>query len=449
MNFLGFEIGRAKTASPVPASPAWDYHSGWWPVIRESFAGAWQRNIVDHDYAGTFFADFACKTLIARDIAKMGLKLVQQDGDGLWLEIENPAYSPVLRKPNHYQTRNQFWENWLLSKLCSGNTYVLKERDRRGVVSALYVLNPHRVRPLVTEEGDVYYRLGYDDNLAPVDGETVPAAEIIHDRFNCMFHPLVGLPPLIASGLAAMQGLNMQVHSQRLFANGAQPGGILTAPGVITQLTANRLKEQWEKNVGGKNFGRIIVLGDGLKYEKMSLTAVEGQLIEQLKWSGEVVCSTYHVPPYKIGIAPMPANNNVQALNLEYYSQCLQSLIEDAEACVDEGLALSSALGVEFDIDNLLRMDTVTQVTAEAEAVGAGIKAPNEARRRFNLTPKTGGDSPYLQQQNFSLEALAKRDAQDDPFAPAKATEPPQPEEEPSPPEIDPEKTIRLLRRVA
>ncbi|WP_416380911.1 hypothetical protein, partial [Klebsiella pneumoniae] len=34
----------------------------------------------------------------------------------------------------------------------------------------------------------------------------VPAREVIHDRFNCLFHPLIGLSPIYAAGLAAMQG---------------------------------------------------------------------------------------------------------------------------------------------------------------------------------------------------------------------------------------------------
>ena len=76
-------------------------------------------------------------------------------------------------------------------------------------------------------------------------------------------------------------------------------------------------------------------------------------------------------------------------------------------------------MGTEFDTDNLLRMDSVTQVTAIKDAVGAGVMSPNEGRGKLDLKPVNGGESPYLQQQNYSLEALAKRDAQDDPFAPA------------------------------
>lgn len=209
------------------------------------------------------------------------------------------------------------------------------------------------------------------------------------------------------------------------------PGGILTAPGHIEQETANRLSAAWEANYGGTNRGKVAILGDGLTFEPIMMTSTDAQLIEQLKWTAEIVCSTYHVPPYKIGIGPMPAYNNIQALNVEYYSQCLQSLIEAAELCLDEGLdmrngaGLAEGIGCEFDLDGLLRMDTVTQVSGIRDAIGAGFMSPNEGRKKFDLPPVEGGETPYLQQQNYSLGALAKRDAQADPFAPATPPEPP------------------------
>lgn len=374
----------------------------------------------------SFHADFACKTLIARDIGKLRIKLVQQ-ANGIWSETENPAFSPVLRKPNRFQTRNQFWEYWILSKLNRGNTYALKQRDERRIVVALYVLNPDAVKPLVAPDGSVYYELSADNLSGLADQVTVPASEIIHDRMNCLFHPLVGLPPIYASGLAATQGLNIQNNSARFFANNSSPGGVLTAPGTIDDVTAARFKKEWEEKFTGNNIGRVAVLGDGLKYEKMSLTAVEAQMIEQLKWSSEIVCSTYHVPPYKIGIGTFPPYTNVQSANIEYYSQALQSLIEDAEECLDVGLGIgyanNSSFGTEFDVDNLLRMDSVTQMEVLVKA--AGILKIDEMRAKLDRLPTEGGDAVYLQQQNFSLPALAKRDAQDDPFATSASATPP------------------------
>jgi HK97 family phage portal protein len=413
---------KEKALSSLPVGSG-----GWYPIIREPYAGAWQRNVtVNYDTAATFHADFACKTLIARDIAKLRVKLVEEDDNDIWSETTNPAFSPVLRRPNDYQTRNQFWECWLLSKLSRGNTYVLKERDNRQVVTALHVLDPTRVQPLIADDESVFYRLS-TDNLAGIDTDIiVPAREIIHDRMNCLFHPLVGTPPVFASGLASMLGLNAQNASALLFENSSTPGGIITAPGNIDAIDQDRFKSEWEQRFMRGNRGRVAILGGGLKYERVSMTNVEGQLIESLKWSAEVVCSVYHVPPYKVGVGALPSYNNVQALNVEYYSQALQSHIEEIEELLDYGLGIGgTSLGTEFDTETLLRMDTTTLVTTLRDAVGAGVMSPNEGRGKLDLKPVKGGESPYLQQQNYSLAALAKRDTQADPFAPKTPALPP------------------------
>jgi HK97 family phage portal protein len=253
---------------------------------------------------------------------------------------------------------------------------------------------------------------------------------------NCLFHPLVGISPLFANGLTASQGLNIQRYYTRMFQNNANPGGVLSAPAHIPEDTAKRLKDYWEQNYSGDNAGRVAVLGDGLKFERLASTAVEGQVIDQLKWSAQVVCSTFHVPPYKVGADSMPTYNNIQALNVEYYSQCLQSYIEAAELCLDEGLEIAKGMGTEFDLDGLLRMDSVTQITTIRDAVGAGVMSPNEGRAKLDLKKAKGGESPMIQQQNYSLAALAKRDAQDDPFAsktPAVSALPPPKVDEPQP----------------
>src|SRR5690606_27662586 len=119
---------------------------------------------------------------------------------GIWRETENAAFSPVLRRPNRYQNHIQFKEWWVISRLLHGNTYVLKERDKRGVVKALYILDPSRVMPLVTPGGSVYYQLSTDNMSGVTETVVVPAEDIIHDRINALFHPLVGVSPIYACG---------------------------------------------------------------------------------------------------------------------------------------------------------------------------------------------------------------------------------------------------------
>jgi HK97 family phage portal protein len=308
---------------------------------------------------------------------------------------------------------------------------VLKQRDASGIVRALYVLDPTRVTPLVATDGSVYYQLDRDDlaglTEAPDGRVVVPASEIIHDLMVALFHPLIGVSPIYACGLSALQGQKIVDASTKFFSNGSNPGGVLTAPGAISDETAQRLKDYWNTNFSGANVGKVAVLGDGLKYEAMAITPVDAQLIDQLKWTADSVCSVFHVPAYMIGVGPPPPYANIEPLLQQYYSQCIQSLLTSFELCLDEGLELPKPYGTEFDIDDLIWMDTATKTKAAADSIGSGALSPDEARKKyFGVGTVPGGDSPYLQQQYYSLAALAARDA-DQPFAKPPTPAPPPP----------------------
>ena len=380
-------------------------------MIHEPFTGAWQRNVeVKSDTALAHTAVYACVTLIASDIGKLRLRLVQQDSAGIWSETENPAYSPVLRKPNRYQNRIKFVQNWVTSKLIHGNTYILKQRDDRNVVTALYVLDPYRTHPKVADDGSVFYELNRDNLTGQTEQVMVPASEIIHDVMTPLFHPLVGLSPIMSCGLSALHGMNIQKNQTQFFQNGARPAGILTAPGTVTDEQRLQIKEAWQIAYSSGDLGKTAVLGGGMTYTPMTLSAVDNDLINQLKLTSENICSAFHVPPYMIGVGQPPTYNNIEALNQQYYSQCLQELIESLELCLDEGLALSKPYGTEFDLTDLLRMDTKTRTEAARLAIQSGM-SPNEIRKRyFDLGPTPGGNTPFLQEQQWPIQQLAARE---------------------------------------
>jgi len=423
-----FEIAlrrRGVTPDESKALQAVNNRGGWWPLVRESVAGAWQHGVtVTVDDATQYWAVFRCVGIVASDVAKMRMKLVEQRGiGGIWKEVEDRTISPLLETPNPHQTRIQFLRNWMESKLTRGNAYILKRRDGAGRVVGLYVLDPMRTTPMIDEAGNVFYQLHRDDLVGVGTTVTVPASEIIHDRWNTLFHPLVGLSPIYALGLNALSALRIEQNSLRLFQNGARPSGVLEAPGAISQETADRVKAYWDENFTGENAGKVAVLGDGLAYKQMVMTAVDAQLIDQLKWNDTVIAGCYGVPAYMINAGTAPAYNNVEALNQQYYSQALQTHVEDIEILLDKGLELGQVgrrrLGIEFELDDLLRMDTATLVKTAGDGVKAGILKPDEARAKLGLDPVPGGDTVYLQQQNYSIEALARRDAKEDPFASA------------------------------
>jgi HK97 family phage portal protein len=428
-------IRKAATV-PQGLQAVGSWVSSWWGgPIRESFSGAWQRNVTVDSQSSivAYSAVYTCITGIANDIGKLRIKLSREE-DGIWTEItRNQPWLPLFRKPNHYQITIEFLVQWIVSKLLWGNTYILKQRDGRdgpGVVNALYVLNPQRVQALVAENGEVFYQL-QPDTLSQVfeDIVTVPASEIIHDKYTPLWHPLVGVSPIYACGISATMGNKIQSNSTNLFANMSRPSGILSTPDKIDKDTAQRYKEKWEEAFTGANSGRIAVLGNGLKFEQMTMPAEAQQLIEQLKWTVEDVGRAFHYPLYKLGGPPPPYSSSPDALTTMYYTDCLQILIELVENLLDDGLELPAGIHAELDLDNLLRMDTAALYDTNAKGVGGSVLAPNEARFRVNLKPVTGGESPMIQEQNFSLAAIAKRDAQEDPFA--SKTPPPAPQPAP------------------
>lgn len=418
MKVFGLTIFRTKALNAINT-----YRSAihtWWSHVREPYTGAWQRNC-ELETTGNLTSSstiYSCISLISNDIAKLRIKLVQKLPSGVWKEFESAAFSPVLRKPNRYQTRIQFIAYWIVSKLLYGNAYILLEREGREVVRAMYVLDARSVTPLVSDDGAVYYRLK-KDNLSGlmVDDLVVPASEIIHDRMNCLFHPLVGIPPIYAAALSGTQSLKIQRQSTKFFADGGRPIGLLSVPGSLTDEQAAKYKEKWDANYGENGVGGTAILSGGMVYTAMSQPAIQAQLAEQLKWTVEDQARPYHVPLHKIN-AGQPTLNNIGALNQDYYAQALQIHIESAESLLVDALNLApKGYGVEFDLDGLLRMDQLSIAESSAKLVGAGIQAPNEARLKINLEPVKGGNSPFLQQQNYSLEDLSTRSAKPDPFA--------------------------------
>lgn len=441
MKILGLEIRRAEKQLHAVS----DWRDGWRRIL-EPFTGAWQQNVEEKRGSLLCYPTlYACMSYLNQDIGKCPFQLVNKGSNGIFTEVENPAYSPVLRKPNHYQTAQFFREAWILSKLEQGNTYVLKQRDDRGVVVKLYVLDPHRVQPMVSDSGDVFYQINYPtaDNLLPANypGEQLilPAREIIHDRMNCFHHQLIGVPPVCAAHWPAVKNLKILKSSAEFFANSAQPGGILTAPAGMTEEDAKAVQAYWQTNYSGTNSGRVAVIGADMKFTSFAMKSADSQLVEQMRYSDEQICQPFKIKPYKVGIGNPPGGWKSDDVNVEYHSDAVSPLIEAMENLLDEGLGISRPLSVWVDTEPLWRMDEGKLADVQSKLVQGMIRKPDEARLKFNDPPTDGGDTLWGQHQDYPLGMLAKR-TDLNPVAPI-TPEPTEPEPEPD--------VTRALRELA
>ena len=428
MKILGFTITREKALQAVGRG-----FSSAWRSISEPFSGAWQMNVEEkRGDLITYPTLYACISRIASDIGKLPFSLRQREKSGIWLEVSNPAYDPVLRKPNAYQTAAQFREYWLLTKLIHGNAYILKRRDARGVVIELYVLHPEKVMPMVSDSGAVFYQLHVDklNSLPddyPAENLIVPASEIIHDRCMTVHHPLIGVPPLAAAHWPALKNMKIMRSATEFFANNAQPGGLLTAPAGMSEEDAEAVKIYWNQQFQGSNSGRVAIIGADMKFTPFAMKSIDSQMVEQMRYSDEQICQPFGIPPFKVGIGTIPSGLGVDGINLMYYNDALQTHIEHMETLLDEGLSVRSPLGVELDTEPLMRMDEGKRADVATKLVGGGIETPNEGRMRFNRVSLEGGDTVYMQQQDYPLDQVRLNKIQQ-----------PAPTPDPAPAEISP-----------
>jgi HK97 family phage portal protein len=411
MQILGLNITRTKALNTIGTT----LRHGWRRIL-ESFSGAWQMNVEEtRGDLITYPTLYACIYRISSDIGKLPYRLRRRMDTGVWQEATNPAYDPVLRKPNGFQTAGQFREYWMVTKLTNGNTYVLKRRDERGVVTELYILDPERVLPMVSDAGFVYYQLQIDplNTLPqgyPADGLIVPASEIIHDRCMTIHHPLIGIPPLAAAHWPALKNMKILRSATEFFGNNAQPGGILTAPAGMSDDDAEAVKSYWATNFTGTNAGRVAIVGADMKFTPFAMKSIDAQMVEQMRYSDEQICQPFGIPPFMVGIGSIPAGLGVDGVYQLYYQNALQTHIEHKEALLDEGLRVAAPLGIELDLEPLLRMDEGKRAEVESKLVGGKIKTPDEGRLRFNLAPTGGGATLWGQHQDYPLGVLAERD---------------------------------------
>ncbi len=110
------------------------------------------------------------------------------------------------------------------------------------------------------------------------------------------------------------------------------------------------------------------------------------------------------------------SNGSGEVVNLNNYAGNWLVIKAPGFYYPEKDLTTTENFTIEFDLKALIRMDSTAQMQNLKLGIDGAILCTNEARQELGLKPVEGGDSPMVQQQNYSLAALAKRDSKDNPF---------------------------------
>lgn len=385
-SYLGGGLGNTGDMTWIPHNFDWNF---------------WQEDKRGGDCSENTAVE-ACVSAITQTVAMMPLQHWKKNPDG-GKELVPGAIADVLRRPNGYQSQTDFILNLLRSELLTGNGIAYAKR-LQGEIDSLHLVPANSGMPSVDPETHaVFYSVGNNPLEYSEMGVMIPARDILHIRSHTPRHPLIGETPLVAAGLAAASGTAIQAHNRQFFMNMSKGSGVLMTDMDMGPDEVKQLRARWLEHTSKEGIGGTPILTHALKWQPMSVNAVDSEVIEMYKLTVLDVARVFRVPPPIIGAMEASTFNNVEALMKHWISTGLGYTTRHIEEALDRLFDLPADEEIMFDTSVLLRSDFKARMDGLAKGVMSGIFAPNEARNSEGYASVDNGDEPRLQQQVVPL----------------------------------------------
>lgn len=195
--------------------------------------------------------------------------------------------------------------------------------------------------------------------------------------------------PVIAAALA------LSSHAGNIFKNGAFPSGIVTVEGKIDQPGIDRLKAQFKELFAGPaRAGKVMILPSA-KFEGMSGTPHDQELILARRFAIEEAARLYQVPPMIVGDLSHGSFTNSETLIRFFAQSTISTWCRKVEAEFHRSVfSTTSRRSHRFvlDLSGLLRGDPETRWKSHEIALRNKVLTPNEVREEEGWNPRPGGD---------------------------------------------------------
>lgn len=354
-------------------------------------------------------AVWGCVNLLAGTIASLPLKVMRRGADGVEVPApEHPLYWILHDSPNFDQTNVDFWEFMCAGIELQGNAYAEIERRADGFIVSLTPIRPDLVR-VKRVDGALEYRW------------TVDGVEYVRDQLEVLHirgfagSPTGGMSTLAACGATFGSALSLNTAAGNMFSNGATPSGVLSTD---KTLTADQRKEAerllTEKFVGAMNAGRPMLLDNAVKWEQITISPEDAQMLESRKFGIEEICRIFGVPPHMIGHTEgnTSLGSSISEQTLGFVKFTLRRRLKRIETALQKQLLsrdeLKQGYAISFNLEGLLRADSAGR--AEFYDIMQQFMTKNEIRALEGLPPIEGGDVLMAQMQDVPLaEALRNR----------------------------------------
>lgn len=348
-------------------------------------------------------AVWACVRLISQTVASLPILVYRKTGKGRELAPDHWFAQLMARRPNMYQTRYEFWEHQVGNLALHGNMYAQKV-ERAGRIVALMPMNPLQVETALIA-GRVLHQFGQDGNIAVFAAESV-----WHARMNGDL--IVGRSPLQFGRnlIGVAQAAEMAVT--KIYENGGKRSGSISFDRLLTPEQRQQVRDNFGALATG-NDDRLLVLEMGAKFEPISMSPQDIELLASRKFQIEEICRWFGVPSVLVNDTSGSTTwgSGIEQIVMGFYKLNLRPYLEAIENSIATHLLNDEEreeYEVEFDFEGLLRADQKTRFDGYRIGIYAGVLTPNEARAMEYLPAKEGGDALFMQGATVPIDQIGR-----------------------------------------
>lgn len=351
---------------------------------------------------------WACVRLTAQAVSCLPLSVYERRGDEdrVRVDVADDQLAEVIcDSPNEDQTALEFWEAMVAWLLLQGNAYAEKVMLGNRL-TALQPLPSTHCHPVRLPDGELIYRV-----LDRGKTEDLPRDKIFHLK-GFGFGGDTGLSAIRFGSQTFGTAIAIDEAMGKLFANGLQASGVLSSENTLKPEQRKDLQEVMERFVGSKNAGKLMVLEAGMKYERLAMSPVDAQMLENQRFSVEEICRWFGVPPIIIGHAAQGQTmwgSGVEQILLAWMTLGIDPLCDRIEARIKKQLIRPSGnlrRYAEFNREALLQMDSKAKAAFLSTMTQNGLMTRNEGRAKLNLPRKPGADELTAQTNLAPLDQL-------------------------------------------
>jgi len=358
----------------------------------------------------------SCVAVKARALAQLPIKVFYEDEDGKKIDAvkdksvgardkaKAKQVARLLNNPNNFQSKYEFWYQWLMWYELAGESFTLWWRkDQKSTTETpleMYILDSTLIAVTITPTRYPSYRLSTPSYGFNRD-EPLAAHQVMHCK-EMAWQGSAGFNKGVL--MAELVGLDQDIdlYANYVMQNGAKPSGVFMTEQVIPDSKykeiAARLKEAWSNMVGSKQSdpskpGQGMLLDQGMKYTPLEMLKLQDNDTRELKQQTmRRICGLFGVPPQMIGIHDGKFNNTQTAMD-EFYKSAIYPTIVNVQEKLNSHLFVGfPSLSIEFDTKDFLKGAPLDQMNFATAGVKGGILTPNEARAYMGLDPMEGGD---------------------------------------------------------